>query len=132
LKPPSSTREKPPEPVFFVDRNLGPIFVAILRARSLRVEALEDHFEPSSPDTVWLPFVGSRGWVAVTHDQLRADPEEQMALTVHGVKTFVLIGRAHHRALGELFVRKIKRIKRLIESHDGPFLAKLYVETRSR
>jgi PIN like domain len=93
------------------------------------VESLEDHFEPSAPDTAWLPFVGSRGWIAVTHDQLRSDPEEQMALMVHGVKTFVMIGRAPHRALAELFVRKVKRIKRLIESHDGPFLAKLYAET---
>jgi len=128
LRPRSSTNDRRHDPTFFVDRNLGGLFVARLRLAGLRVEELEAHFPHNAPDVEWLPFVGARGWIAITKDQLKSDPEEQVALMVHGVKAFVLIGhQATHQALAALFLRKLRWIRRTIESHEEPFMAKLYL-----
>jgi len=127
LRPRSSTNERRHDPTFFVDSNLRGLFVALLRVAGLRIEELGAHFPHNAPDVEWLPFVGARGWVAVTKDQLKSDPEEQVALMVHGVKAFVLIGhQASHEELAALFLRKLRWIHRTIESHAEPFMAKLY------
>lgn len=128
MRPRSSTNERRPDPpTFFIDRNLRGLFVARLRVAGLRVEELESHFPHNAPDVEWLPFVGARGWVVVTKDQLKSDPEEQVALMVHGVKAFVLIGhQVSHEALAALFLRKLRWIHRAVESHAEPFIAKLY------
>lgn len=128
MRPRSSTKKRPPEPVFFIDRDLGPIFVAVLRMSHLRVESIADHFDsPSTPDTEWLRFVAEKKWVAVTHDQLRAEPEEQEILMLHGVKVFVLVGRATHAEMARCFLQNIRKVKKLVATHDEPFLAKVYV-----
>lgn len=95
----------------------------------LKVEALVNHFPSTAPDTEWLPFVGERGWIAITQDQLRSAPEEQEALLLHGVKTFVLIGTASHGELAEIFLANIKKIIRLIEEHEEAFLAKIHIKS---
>jgi hypothetical protein len=70
LKRRSRTSE-PPEPTFFVDRDLaGKRFLAILREASIRVVDHNDHFAPTTTDGEWLSFVGSRGLVAITRDKL--------------------------------------------------------------
>ena len=71
----SSTRE-PPEPTFFVDRDLGPRVAAALRAGGLRVEAYHEHFDLDDvPDREWLRLAGSRGWVALSHNKaIRYEP----------------------------------------------------------
>jgi hypothetical protein len=105
------------------------LFVSTLRVHGLRVESARDHFLPGTLDVDWLPVVGARGWIAITQDQLRSDPEEQVALMLHGVKSFVLIGQATHLSLAELFLGKIKSVRRAIEAYQEPFLAKIYVRT---
>lgn len=55
--------------VFFTDRDLGKQFPARLREAGLQVERHADHFQPATPDEVWLPEVGRRGWVVLTHDE---------------------------------------------------------------
>ena len=50
--------------VFFTDRDLGKRFPEILREASLTVQCHGDHFEPETPDEVWLAAVGARGSVA--------------------------------------------------------------------
>jgi hypothetical protein len=62
--------EPPPEPVFFVDRDLGRRFSEILRAGGLVVEIHDDHYPgvEKPPDHVWLQMTAERGWVAVSHD----------------------------------------------------------------
>jgi PIN like domain len=126
LKPRSSTNERLPDPTFFVDQNLKGLFVSRLRIAGVRVEELESHFPPSTPDVDWLPFVGEKGWVAITKDHLRGDPEEQVSLMVHGVKAFVLVGaNTTHEELALLFLRKRRWIYRTIASYDEPFMARL-------
>jgi hypothetical protein len=129
LTPPSSTSERQPDPTFFVDQNLCGSFSARLRIGGLKVEELKDHFPPTTPDVVWLPYVGARGWVAITMDQLRADPEEQVALMVHGAKVFVLIGKGSQKERAECFLRKLRWIRRTIAKHTEPFMVRLSVAT---
>jgi hypothetical protein len=73
--------------------------------------------------------VGARGWIALTQDQLRASPEEQQALVLHGVKVFVFIGKASHARCADLLLEKIKQVESLIDSHQEAFLARISVTT---
>lgn len=93
------------------------------------VEELDAHFAPTAEDVEWLSFVGAKGWVAVTQDQLREDPEEQVALMQHGARVLVFKGFLPHHELADLFLRKMKQIKRILHSYNEPFMAKLYVRT---
>lgn len=52
-----------------MDENLhGKIVPDILRKAGLEVEQHKDHFEQGLDDTVWIPEVSRRGWIAVTLD----------------------------------------------------------------
>lgn len=129
MKRRSPTNERPPEPTFFVDENLCGIFTARLRIAGLRIEELPDHLPKGTKDTVWLPFVGNQGWIALTMDLLREDPEEQLALMVHGVPVFVLVGNATHQQRADVFLRKLKWVRRTIAAHAEPFMARISVAT---
>lgn len=95
----------------------------------LKVEELASHLPPTVPDVVWLPFVAERGWVAITLDQLREDPEELVALMVHGVKVFVLVGKASQEERAAMFLRKIKWIRRTIATYPEPFMVRISMTT---
>lgn len=54
-----------------------------------------DTFESGTPDTDWLPDVGSRGWILITKDKhIRKRELELRALRQERVKAFVLTGSA--------------------------------------
>jgi hypothetical protein len=84
-------------------------------------------FPEGTEDVVWLPAIAQKGWIAITKDKLKEDLEEQVALVRHGAKVFVLIGDATHKELADLFLRKIKWVRKQIASHDEAFLGKIYV-----
>lgn len=121
--------ERQHEPTFFVDQNLAGEFVIHLRLAGLKVEELQDHLAPTAPDVEWLPFVGAKGWVAITMDHLRSDPEEQVALMVHGVKVFVIVGKATHKERADFFLKKLKWIRRTLAAYSDPFMARLSLAT---
>lgn len=125
--PRSPTKGPPPEPEFYVDANLGKTFVSTLRTHGpLRVSCEEDVFPQERPkDIDWIPRVAEQGWVVITQDQLNP-LDEQAALLAHGVKVFVLVGRASHTDLALLFLSKIRWIRRSVAEHDQAFLAKIY------
>jgi hypothetical protein len=126
LTPPSSTNERQHEPTFFVDQNLRGQFPSVLRLAGLKVEELEDHLPPDTPDVEWLPFVGDRGWVAITMDYLRGDVEEHAALMAHGVKVFVIVGKGTHRQRAEFFLKKLRWVRQTIAHHGiHPFVARM-------
>jgi hypothetical protein len=130
LTPRSPKNERPPEPTFFVDQNLRGVFAVHLRVSGgLRVEELASHLPPTTPDVVWLPFVAEKGWIAITVDQLREDPEELVALMVHGVKVFVLVGKGSQEERAAMFLRKIKWIRRTIATCPEPFLVRISMAT---
>ena len=77
----------------FFDHNVGSHVPRALRL--LRVDATWhlEHFAPTAPDAEWLPVVGSRGWVVVTHDRrLLLNPTERRAIYDARVGCFILHG----------------------------------------
>lgn len=113
--------------VFFTDRDLGKQFPAILRTAGILVEAHHEHFAHDTPDDEWLPEVGRRGWVVLTHDQrIRYKSNERDAVMSNGVAMFVLIGTIPHPALAHGFVATHGRVVAFLARHSPPFIAKVY------
>jgi len=112
--------------VFFTDRDLGKQFPARLREAGLQVERHADHFLPATPDEVWLPEVGRRGWVVLTHDErIRYKPNERAAVMRHGVALLVVRGQAPYPQLAEWFVQTLPRIEAFVAAHAPPYMAKV-------
>ncbi|HEX3127180.1 MAG TPA: hypothetical protein VH394_07605 [Thermoanaerobaculia bacterium] len=125
----SSTSE-PPEPVFFTDRDLGPSVAAALREGGLRVEAYHEHFAADDvPDGEWLRLVGANGWIALSHNKrIRYERDELDDLMSYGVKAFFVIGKGPHPAFAAAVLRSLRKVLRLIEKNEEPFVARIYQE----
>jgi len=117
-----------PDVVYFTDRDLGKRFPEILRSAGLAVEGHGDHFAPDTADEVWLEAVGSRGWIALTHDRrIRYKPNERDAVMRHGVALLVIVGAAPFADLAFAFVATLPRIERFL----GPAQATIHRESLS-
>ena len=110
--------------VYFTDRDLGKQFGAILRSSGLTVERHTDHFAHDTPDEAWLAEVGRRGWIALTHDSRIRYKRD--AVMQHGVALLVIVGKAPFPELARAFVMTLPRIERFLDSHNPPFIAKVY------
>jgi len=123
-----------PAPVFFVDRNLGRRVVpGAMRAAGLLVEVMDEHFDPATPDEVWLRAVGDRGWFVVTRDQrLRYRGVELAAIEEAGVGVFVIAGTAARTGpeVAETIVRAKDAILTVTLRRERPFIAKVYANGR--
>ncbi|MDX2152906.1 MAG: hypothetical protein SFV54_19335 [Bryobacteraceae bacterium] len=120
---------KPPDgTVFFIDRSLGvePLR-GVLAAEGLAVEIHDDHFRRDEEDSVWLTKVGQHGWVVFTKDQrLRYRPLEIAALRSSGARVFILVaGNLRGAEIASVFVIALPAIYRILEWHEGPFLARI-------
>jgi predicted nuclease of predicted toxin-antitoxin system len=120
---------KPPDgTVFFIDRSLGvePLR-GVLVAEGLAVEIHDDHFRRDEEDSVWLMKVGQQGWVVFTKDQrLRYRPLEIAALRSSGARVFILVaGNLRGAEIASVFVTALPFIYRILESHQGPFIARI-------
>jgi hypothetical protein len=112
--------------VFFTDRDLGKQFPARLREAGLQVERHADHLLPATADEEWLPEVGRRGWVVLTHDErIRYKPNEREAVMRHGVALLVVQGQAPYPQLAEWFVQTLPRIEAFVAAHAPPYIAKV-------
>ena len=118
----------PPEPiVFFTDRDLGKQFPEILAKAGIEVRRHADLFPPDCPDEEWLSYVGTHGWVAVTHDaRIRYKPNEKKAVIDNEVRLLVIVGRAPLAALAENFVSSMTKIEAFVADHPAPWIAKVY------
>ena len=125
----SSTSE-PPEPVFFTDRDLGPSVAAALREGGLKVEAYHEHFVLDDvPDGEWLRLVGANGWIALSHNKrIRYERDELDDLMSYRVKAFFIIGKGPHPAFAAAVLRSFRKVLRLIEKNEEPFIARIYQE----
>ena len=118
---------EPRERTFFTDRDLGNQFPNILADAGLSVQRHRDHFAPDCPDVDWLSAVGSRGWVAITHNsRIRYTPNELDAVMQHGVGLLVVVGHAPYAELAHSFVATVDRINAFLDDHVPPFIAKVY------
>jgi hypothetical protein len=112
--------------VYFTDRDLGKQFPARLAAAGLDVRRHADHFAPDTPDTVWLPEVGRRGWIVITHDQrIRYKANELAAVMQHRVAMLLVVGHAPYPVLAEHFVHTLPRIEAFVAAHKPPYIAKV-------
>jgi PIN like domain len=113
--------------VYFTDRDLGQRFPAILRRAGLTVERHVDHFAHDAPDEEWLAEVGSKDWVAITHNsRIRYTPNEKDAVIRHRVRLLVVIGQAPYSELANSFVASRYRIEAFLQKNAPPFIAKVY------
>ena len=114
---------------FFLDENLhGEKFASVLRNADIPIELHKEHFEPGTEDTVWIPEVASRGWIAVTGDvNTRFNPLEKRAIVISRARMIhVKPGKnATHHVLAVNFVNTYEKICRFLERNDAPCLATL-------
>ncbi len=125
-----SSTSGPPEPVFFTDRDLGPSVAAALREGGLKIEAYHEHFELDDvPDGEWLRLVGANGWIALSHNKrIRYERDELDDLMSYGVKAFFIIGKGPHPAFAAAVLRSLRKVLRLIQKNEEPFIARIYQE----
>jgi predicted nuclease of predicted toxin-antitoxin system len=117
------------KPVFFIDRSLGKKQVAnLLRKARATVEIHDDHFSQDTLDVEWLTQVGQRNWVVLTKDEkIGYRTLEQVAVAQASVRLFVLVSRNLTGAeMGEVFVKALSCMEQFVQSHQEPFIAKVY------
>jgi hypothetical protein len=128
-KMPSHSSAPQPDLVFFIDRDLGKKFPAVLRAGGLSVEAYDDHYPDDSKvaDHVWIRFATNHGWVCVSHDaSIRYSSRSREVILELGGRLIITKGHAPNSALAENFVRSGAAIKRFVRKQPAPWIAKLY------
>lgn len=112
--------------VYFTDRDLGKQFPLRLREAGLDVQRHADHFDPATPDEVWLPEAGRRGWIVLTHDErIRYKPNELAAVMRHRVALLVVQGQAPFPQLAQWFVQTLPRVEAFVAAHEPPYIAKV-------
>jgi hypothetical protein len=113
--------------IYFTDRDLGRKFPGILAAAGMVVERHEALFPPDGSDEQWLEYCGRNGRIAITHNRrIRYTPNELAAVVRHGVALLVVIGHGPITELALNFVNSIARIEAFVESHEPPYIAKVY------
>lgn len=116
----------PPEPVFFTDRDLGKRFPQLLLDAGLHVECHDAHFDPTTPDEIWLPKVQSRGWKAVTRDgRIRYSPLALEAMMNAGTQLFVVVGKLSTDEAAAVFIKRRSQIQAMLVREQGAFIAKV-------
>lgn len=91
-KPSAGLPGKPPDPVFFIDRDTGGRLLAeALRPHGYHVELHDAHFPQDTGDTDWIRQVAARGWIVLTCDRniARKEPERSKFGTAP-THTFIL------------------------------------------
>jgi hypothetical protein len=125
----ANSRKQPESLVFFIDRALGNKKIAeALRGAGASVRVHNEHFAPAERDDIWLPEIGRRGWVLLTKDsRIRYRTKEREALINARVRAFILIsGNLSGPDMADILVKALPRIRRFVESHFPPFIAKIY------
>lgn len=110
---------------FFFDNDLSYRLAQGLHAFGEDVRHLREEFPPSTPDEVWIPQIGQRGWFLVSRDKrIARDPAKRQALTQAGVGAFFFTQKKELPLWGwvETVVRRWAEIKRWAESHQKPFV----------
>jgi hypothetical protein len=111
--------------VFFADVCLGRQLSQALKDSGWAVKFHLDHFPQDTPDEVWLPVVGDRGWVVLTKDKnIRRKPAERAKIIASKVRLFTLPGG---NMTGEEMVERFRsssaRIARFLNNTQAPFVA---------
>ncbi|MGH8100750.1 MAG: hypothetical protein ACREIW_05595 [Chthoniobacterales bacterium] len=125
--------DRPPRPVFFLDRCLGRYVVAeALRAAGEVVELHPDHFPQESPDPIWLPEVGRRGWIVLTKDRsIKSNQIEIASLMQANTFCFNLVSASLTGSeMAIAFVSALPDMKQLILRKPRPLVANISTNGR--
>jgi PIN domain-containing protein len=127
----ASSPSPPDKFVFFTDAKLGRRVVPeALRAVGEEVKAHDELFSPGIADRVWLDIAGEKKRIVLTKDaEIQYHHAAINAFLAARVRAFVLVGKNLPGAeMGRIFVKALPEMKKLCESQQDPFVAK--VDTR--
>ncbi len=110
-----------------MDECLGKGVGVALRQVGLIVQDHRDHFKQGTPDEIWIPEVGARGWVVFTKDKsMRRNSAERRAVRAVKARVFTLPnGNYTGDEMAEIFVSNLPRIGRFLKNHQPPFVARV-------
>jgi hypothetical protein len=85
------------------------------------------HFKPGTEDTVWLPFVGQKGWLLVTKDKkIRYNELEKAAVMHYRVREFYFSSGNYSGAeMAEMLIVALPEMAKICRRHDPPFFASI-------
>ncbi len=120
----------PPQPkefVLYLDENLcnSSAIQDLLTKLNIRFERHLAQFPPGTLDEVWLPLVGSEGWVLLTTDKrIRYNFLEKRALEENAVREFVFTsGNMSGQDMAAALALAIPKMVRLCGKLKPPFVA---------
>lgn len=117
-----------PSPVtLFLDENHcnNARILGVLHAENVAFERFLDHFARGTPDTDWLPFIGSRGWVLLTTDKrIRYHESEKQALREFQVRMFYFSNNnMSGQQMADSLQRALRSVQRICDTEAGAFAA---------
>lgn len=91
------------------------------------VKPFSPPFDQHTLDVEWFPYVADRGWIALSKNwkQRYVSDERDVAMR-SGLALFHLIKCGSHTTFAPILVRLIPKIISWRESHEPPFMAKVY------
>src|SRR5581483_1879305 len=85
------------------------------------------HFAPGTEDSVWLPFVGQKGWVLLTKDKrIRYNQLEKLAVRRYAVRQFYFSsGNQTGGEMAETLGAALTAMVRIFLRENPPFSASI-------
>ncbi len=129
----ASFGEKLPDPLIsFLDRAIGKRFVAEALSNpdlniKVKVEVLDDNFEPNTTDEEWLKFVGKKGWIVFTKDKKIRYRAAVVEIIKKGkIRMFILSrGNLSGHEMAQIIINALPAIKKFIFKHPPPFIVSI-------
>jgi len=120
---------QPEDYTFFLDENLHncrPVVEALISA-GFRYKRHGEYFSPGTEDSIWLPRVGTEGWLLLTVDKnIRFNELERRAVEQFGVRAFVFASvNLGARQMAEALAKAAKEIIKLCKRQPAPFIASI-------
>jgi hypothetical protein len=131
LKRRSTTSKQPPDPTFFLDRNLGKEKLSRrLREAGFKIEIHDDYFNQTEDDPVWLLSCGKEGWIVVTPDvRIKNEPKSLEAILAGETRVFLLSTSSIKSEIwAEALIGCRAKLLRLIKKTPGPFISRITSE----
>jgi hypothetical protein len=119
----------PEDFVLYLDENLHncrPILDALIE-RGVKHERHGQYFAAGTKDSVWLPFVGQRGWVVLTKDKrIRFNQLEKTAVRRHRFREFYFSSGNYTGAeMATILVAALPHMVKTVRKHEPPFIASM-------
>jgi hypothetical protein len=134
-KKPSGGRAHSPSPsppedlIVYLDENLcnSRAILDTLARLNVRFERHLDHFARGTLDEIWLPMVGSQGWVLLTSDKrIRYNFLERRALEQNSVREFVFTsGNMSGQDMAAALELALPKVRRFCRKLKPPFVASI-------